>query len=901
MRPFLPLLLGLALACPAQAQLTRQANTTLAFPATPPTPSGYTLSTIFLPGSTTDPTFSYPVKIVTPPGDPANRVFVLERTGLIRVFDPAVPTASPATFMNMTSIVASSTSQGEERGALGLAFHPQWRTNGYFYVYYSNSTGGANQRVSRFQFTGADPNANTGNLASEAVFFRQADPASNHNGGDIMFGNDGYLYISVGDGGGANDSTGGSQKLDGGLFSGIFRIDVDRRTGNLEPNTPNPSGNILTITPNPNNGNLPYYKIPADNPFIGATSFNGVALANPAYARTEYYAIGLRNPWRMNFDPANGRLYVGDVGQGTREEVDLIVKGGNYGWKWREGFVATPGVSGSAPAGFSPLDPILDYPTQLAITGGLVYRGSGISQLYGQYIFADYNGPIWRQPLNETTGVAVGSKVQIATATSPVAFGTDPRNGDVLVAQIGGSPGAGRLRRLSVSSTSGSLPATLSATGAFASLNPLTPNAGIVSYEPNVSFWSDYAVKQRWFSVPNVNDKLTFTPTGAWTSPAGSVWIKHFEINTTRGNSKSPRKRLETRFLIRNANGVYGLTYKWNAAGTEADLVPEEGTSETFQVDVGGTPTNQTWNYPSRASCLNCHTQVGGYTLSFNSQQMNRNHDYNAQNLNQIEALSAAGYFSNPASIPATNTIVKFADANENSQSVEWRVRSYLAVNCVSCHQPGGLGVGNWDARHTVKTADAGLINGALVNNLGDPANRVLASNDLAHSVMYQRIASAGGTANHMPPIATNETNPDAVTLLASWVQGDMQTFQSFTQWRQANFGSTSSPAGDPNADPDGDGRSNRFEYLTGTNPNSAASAWSISVGIDHGQASISFPRIAGRRFLIHTSGDLQNWAIWNAAGNTGAYSPAGGFIDTIIGPRTPGVPQFFRVEIDEP
>lgn len=888
---FVPLLAVCALT--ASAQLTRQANSTLTLPANPPS-QGYSLLAPFQPGSALDPTFSFPVKIVTPPGDPANRIFVVERTGLIKVFDPAVPTATPATFIDLTDRVASSTSQGEERGLLGLAFHPQWATNGYFYCYYSNSTSGANQRLVRYQFTGGNPNANTGDRTTEVILIRQADPAGNHNGGDIMFGPDGYLYITLGDGGGSNDSTNNSQRIDLGFHSGIARIDVDRRTANLEPNA-------SVSVPLTGAGGTANFKVPADNPFVGATSFNGAAVS-PTSVRTEFWAVGLRNPWRMNFDQATGRLYIGDVGQGAREEIDLGVKGANYGWKFYEGFNTT-GLGTIPSSGFTHEPPLIDYPRSdgFAVTGGVVYRGANIAQLYGQYVFADYGGGFWRLPINETTGRNIGGKISMGiTPSLPVAFGTDPRNGDILIAQLGSSTGAGRLRRLVLSgSPSGSLPATLSATGAFSNLATLTPNAGIVPYEPNVSFWSDHATKQRWFSIPNVNDDITFTPTGAWTTPNGSVFIKHFEIETTRGNPAT-RKRLETRFLVRNANGVYGATYKWNAAGTDADLVAEGGTSESFTVIENGNPRQQTWTYPSRASCLNCHTQVGGYTLSFNSQQLNRDFVYGAQTQNQIEALNAAGYFANSGAVPAASSIAKFARADDTSQSVEWRVRSYLAVNCVSCHQPGGLGVGNWDARHTTKTASAGLINGELVNNLGNVANRVLVPNNLTNSVMYQRIASAGGAANHMPPIATNETNLEAANLLAQWVQGEMVTYQTFAQWQTANFGSTTAPAAAPTADPDGDGNTNRFEFLTGTNANSSASRWSLQIERSPSQVRLLFPRIANRRFLALVSTDLQTWTPWNVPSNNNGFS-ATNFNDIISGPFNPTGPMYFRLQIDEP
>ncbi len=888
--PFRILAVTLASAlCASQlnAQLVRQPNTTLVMPATPPT-QGYALENTF-----GDPAFSFPVKIVTPPGE-TNRIFVVERTGLIKVItDLTTPPATPPTFIDLTDRVVSSTSQGEEQGLLGLAFHPQYATNGFFYVYYTvNVSGAAHERLSRFTVTAGNPNS--GNRTTELVLFSQPDPATNHNGGDIMFGPDGYLYVSLGDGGGANDSTNHSQKIDNGFFSGVVRIDVDRKLSNLEPN------NYSAVPINGTTGKA-NYKVPADNPFVGATSFNGLAVT-PANVRTEYWAVGLRNPWRMNFDPASGRLYAGDVGQNAHEEIDLIKRGENYGWKWREGF-SSSGVSGTPPPGFSPVDPLIDYPRTdgFAVTGGLVYRGSRFSQLYGQYVFADYGGTVWRLPLDQTTGRNVGNKLTMLVASLPVSFGTDPRNGDILVGQLGSSTGAGRVKRLVASGTaSGTLPATLSATGAFSDLTTLTPNPGVVPYDPNVPFWSDYAIKRRWFSVPNAADKLAFNESGTWNSPAGTVWVKHFDIDTTRGNSAT-RRRLETRFIVRNAGGIYGVTYRWNVAQTDADLVPDEGATETFNVVENGVTRSQTWIYPSRASCLNCHSAAAGYSLSFNTAQLNRSNVYAGQTQNQIEALSAAGYFATP--VPSANTFAKFADADDASQSVEWRVRSYLAVNCVGCHQPGGLGVGNWDARQTTKTANAGLVNGVLNNDLGDPANRVLLPGDLARSVLYQRIASAAGAANHMPPIATNETNPGAAALLAQWLQGDLvSSYQTFTQWQLARFGSTTAPGAQAAADPDGDGNGNQLEYLVGTDPLSAAQAWRYSVALNEpaGTITFQFPRLANRRFQIQISDDAQTWRLWDVPQNAATFS-ATSFMDTITGPD-PGTPkQFFRFEVDLP
>ena len=298
-------------------------------------------------------------------------------------------------------------------------------------------------------------------------------------------------------------------------------------------------------------------------------------------------------------------------------------------------------------------------------------------------------------------------------------------------------------------------PLTLSGTGAFSNLTTLTPHAGIVPYEPNVSFWSDYAEKTRWFSIPNVNDRMTFSADGHWTFPAGAVWVKHFELPLERTNPAGPRRRLETRFLVKTTTDVYGLTYKWRDDQTEADLVGPDGEDAFYQVQVNGQKMQQLWRYPARYECMECHTAIGGHALSFNTRQMNRAHVYGAQTPNQIKAMSDASYFTAP--VTGVNNLPALARANDTSQSLEWRVRSYFAANCMQCHQPGGPSFAIWDARPTTRTDAANIINGMLNYNGGDKATRFVVPGDLSHSMAYKRLI---GKEPRMPPLATNELDP---------------------------------------------------------------------------------------------------------------------------------------------
>jgi len=746
----------------AAAQLQRVPNTSLTNLPPQPPQFGYTINNAF-PGVT----LSYPVCIASPPQE-TNRLFILEKGGSIVVItNLAAPTRT--VFMDLSSVVESDS----ECGVLGLAFHPGYATNRYFYVFYSRANfttslgSGRHQCISRFQTTST--NANIALPNSELMLIAEFDTQPNHNGGDLHFGPDGYLYASVGDEGLQYDGDLNAQVITNKFFSAILRIDVDKRPGNLLPN-PHPASSTN-------------YFIPADNPFIGVTNFNGHTF-NATNVRTEFYAIGFRNPWRFNFDPATGFLYVGDVGQDDYEEVDVIPKGGNAGWPYYEGthnasqlYSGQPGIypTNNAPPGL--IFPLQDYPHTgsagqanyigNAVIGGVVYRGSRISQLYGAYVFTDNgSGNVWILRYDGSNTVPFQ---QITTCSGPSTFGTDPRNGDVLIAQLNNNQ-IGRLD-YNATSTGAPLPPTLADVGAFSDLTALTPQAGIVPYDLNVPFWSDNAIKTRWVSVPNTSQTIGFSPTGNWSFPTGTVWIKHFELELTNGVPSS-RKRLETRFIVRNTNGVYGITYRWDSL-TNATLVPEGGTDDVFTINVGGILHTQIWHYPSRSECLACHTTAGGYGLGFRTEQLNRNYTYGSFTTNQISALSAAGYFS----VPVTNnpaTLLALAQPTNTAFSLEFRARSFLAANCSQCHQPGGAAQrASWDARITTPTVNAGMVKVVPVNNLGSTNNFIIAPQSPSNSVLLTRISTRDlGTlpSIQMPPLDSMLVDTQDVQVVSNWI-----------------------------------------------------------------------------------------------------------------------------------
>lgn len=832
-------------------------------------------------------TFNAPICVASVPGD-TQRLFVVERQIGVRVIpNVTAPSPSSAVFLNLAEVLAGrgneEISDTYDQGLLSLAFHPNHAANGHFYIFYSVRIGAQEYfRVSRFTTMPGDPTV--ANPASELVLIQQLDTNGYHLGSDIHFGPDGYLYIALGDGGGQNDSRQVSQRIDLDFFSAIARIDVDKLPGNLEPNV------HVSV---PRDGGIARYSIPATNPFVpaGATvPFNGVNIP-AANVRTEFYAVGLRNPWRFSFDSVTGELWCGDVGQVTSEEVNMITNGGNYGWSFREGTGAGPQMW-RAPVGFVGDGPLYQYGNgtpgnyNRSITGGVVYRGTHIPELTGTYVFADYmTGDISSLRRLEGGGVEVE---RIAGESGIVAFGTDPSNGDVLLVDIAD----GMIRRLVQGSDDSGFPATLSATGLFADLTDLSPAPGLLPYTPNLSFWSDHAIKRRWFIIPDEAD-MSWSREGAWSYPNGMIWVKHFDLETTRGNPATAQ-RVETRVLVKNATGSYGVSYRWNAAGTEATLVADAGEDIAMDVMEGGVPRVQNYRIPSRSQCMACHSPQAGHALSFNTRQINRSDTIHGFTGNQIELLQAAGYF---VSAPESGHLLpRHVRPEETAFTLEARARSYLAVNCASCHMAGGTAPGNWDARAHLTLAQTGLINGLAVNAGSDPLNRLIVSGDPVHSIVLNRMAATNGF-TRMPPLGSNELDQPGIALIANWIQ-QLTARQTYEQWRQAAFGNTTDPEGAPAEDADGDGQTNEQEFLSGTPPLAGSGALIPQMVIGTNNVSINFSLPANRSFQIETSPDLTNWYLWNApVGNAGMPHPGGAV--NVTGHRW-AERQFFRLNVWE-
>jgi mono/diheme cytochrome c family protein len=883
----------------------RLPNTTMTVPDTPPATS-YQVVDAF-PGLTMNQ-----VLAMRTPAGPAysNLLFCVERRGYISYIDVTLTNPVRQVFLDISNQIQFDVSASDgEMGLESMEFHPGFATNGIFFISYIAPGGNPyRERLSRFT---ANPVNLTVATNTQTVLFDTTKREFNHCGADLHFGNDGYLYVSMGDEGNQYNFHTNAQRLDLALYSGMLRIDVDKKPGNLEPNPPS-TGNAVVLTIPTNGSGKAFYSIPSDNPFLGfTTNADGIPI-DTAHLRGEFYAIGMRHPWRFSVDQPTGEVWVGIVGQDKYEGVYVLKKGGNYGWPYYEANHLTVPLYGTAthpglrdpPPGFVLDPPLWEYPhtsvagsdpqfSGLDVNGSLVYHGTRIAALTNLYLFGDFDagGNVWS--LRRTNGTAIVER--LTGQPGLAAFASDPSNGDVLMANYLQN----KIQRLVVSDVNGSgFPQKLSDTGIFADLTTLAPNPGIVSYEPNIAFWSDYALKQRWFTIPNVVDTVGFNVDNPWTLPAGMKWIKHFDLEMDRGNPATKR-RIETRVLVKTDTGVYGVSYKWNAAQTEAFLVADGGDFFSLTVTNGGVPTLQDWEIPSRSACLSCHTTAGGYALTFNTRQMNKVFPLNNANGNQITNLAQAGYFSGP--VPNPHTLPAFATATDTNSSLEFRVRSYLAVNCVQCHQPGGGTPGSWDARAWLTLAQTMLINGTpLAGDGGNPANKLIVSGDTNHSVVLLRLENANGF-SRMPPLATHQLDLGSISLVAQWISSELTNHLTFAQWQIAHFGSTNDPNAASTADPDGDRASNYVEYLTGTDPQNPLSVWRLGISAGSGLVNVTYPIVPNLGVTIETSSDLFTWLSWDVPGNQPFFGALPGTA-SLQGPLLLSPPsQFFRARFIEP
>jgi len=717
---------------PGQSGLdSRPSNTTCLAPNQPTTSTSVMTQRVF-------PTLSFtsPIAMKQAPGEP-NNWYIVEQRGTIQRFDATAATPTKTQWADLQGIVNDNFS---ETGLLGLAFHPNYASNGRLFVFYSSTGSGSNPiqtHVSEFR-----RNNTTGLLdpTTERIMIRLDKPFDNHNGGNILFGPDGNLYLGFGDGGSGGDPGNRSQNRNL-LFGKILRINVDGA--------------------NP-------YTIPADNPFLAAPPQALCSAGTGSTICPEIYAYGLRNPWRWSFDRSATEpdLWLADVGQDTWEEVDRIVSGGNYGWRIREGaHCFNPSSNCPLTANGAPLiDPIAEYDhsTGQSTTGGYVYRGSAIPSLRGRYVFGDFvSGRLFQLAPDSVTGEYDVDEL-LATSFGISSFAEDA-SGELYITDYNGGlykivPGSGTIND--------TIPANLIDTGCVSMADPKQPALGLIPYAPNAPFWSDGADKQRWMALPDGGKITIDANSGDWDFPDRTVLVKNFLLP---GPSGQPSRLIETRLFMRHpdTHNWAGYTYQWNVAQTAATLV--KGGLITHI-----TPPGQDWIYPSEAQCLQCHTNAAGRSLGLETAQLDGNLTYptTGRTANQLTTLNAIGMFTAlPPARPA------YPDPF-GSAPVAQRARAYLHSNCSQCHRPSGGTPSNMNLQFTTAIGSTNACNVAPTSGdlgLGSAA-RLIAPGNAANSLIFVRMNRRD--LHQMPPLASTIKDDNGVLLIQNWINAMNATCQ---------------------------------------------------------------------------------------------------------------------------
>lgn len=755
-------------------------------------------------------TFNQPVYLLAEPG--TKRLLVADYTGKIVAFDD--PALSDDPKKAAENIKPDVLLQRSGRMFYSFAFHPKYLENRYLFLFSNGALEGQGplrkNRLSRFTMTPTTPAVL--DPKSELIVIEWT--SNGHDGGDLGFGKDGFVYMTAGDGTVDSDTNVTGQDISD-LNSGLLRLDVDK---------PEPGKN---------------YAIPPDNPFLKVPN-----------ARPELWAFGFRNPWRLHIDP-RGNIWCGDVGQDLWEMIEVVQRGDNYGWSVWEGghpFYLERKI------GPAPLKaPAIAHPHSEArsITGGVTYLGKKFPELYGHYVYADYaTGKMWACQYDN--GKIINHREIADTPNQISTFGID-HTGEIFFADYGVNKFF-TLERTPKETIPHEFPRKLSETGLFASVTNHRIRPELIPYSVNSPLWSDGAYKERYIALPGTS-KIDFDEKGAWKFPERGVLVKSFALDREQGNPAT-RTWVETRFMLFQQKEWIGYSYRWNDEQTEAYLVGSAGDDRAFTIRDSSAPggqRTQNWHFPSRAECMVCHSRAGGFILGPQTLQMNKLHDYGGVVDNQIRALvhadalsiptseylritdvevEAAGnrllpfweavqttrqklqssgislpprfarvtniatspirnFWSHAAKIPRqlvrqsreraeTQTMSDLAlapssypalpDPLDATASLEGRVKSYLHANCAICHVDAGGGNAAMWLGYTTPLDKMRLVGETpLHDKFGIPDARIIAPGAPEKSVLLKRISMRGR--GQMPPLASSQIDKEGIAVVEAWVK----------------------------------------------------------------------------------------------------------------------------------
>jgi putative heme-binding domain-containing protein len=683
--------------------------------------------------------FKEPVTIARLPN--SNRQLVMQlKDGIVSFVDEANPSET-APFFDFTTNIK------DFWRAYGIAFHPQFAENRYCFVCYVLARGEPlGSRVSRFKVADADPPY----LIPESEQVLIAWPSGGHNGGSIQFGADGYLYISTGDGSDPvpPDVFRTGQNL-GDLRSKILRIDVNKTSGDLP------------------------YAVPADNPFVEV-----------AEARPEVWAYGLRNPWKMVFDPTGKELWLGDVGWEMWEQIHRIVRGGNYGWSVMEASQPIHPESTRGPTAIVKPVVALSRSESLSITGGVFYQTGQLEELRGAYTYGDFiTGTIWAlKPEDENSEKLAWLKVLAQTTHEIIDFGTD-RDGELLILDHGGT-----IHKLVTNETadrSQDFPRKLSETGLFANVkaNELAP--GVKWYNIAASSWADEKFSEFFLALPGVSQIELHVDRAKWVFPKDTVLGKTIGFWMKERHTIDSHRRIETQLMHFDGIRWNGYTYAWNDEQNDGELVPLEGMQrkiDKFYRREPEGPFTHVWHFQSRSQCGACHNRRVNFTVAFDALQLEGVHGSRELEVEELQRYRDSGIA--PPFESQFETFVKYGyftgehpkselvlcDPHDSTKPTVQRARSYLHANCAHCHRHGGGGNAQFKLQYDFDLTKAGYIGTRpVVGTFGLPRPAVIAPGDPFRSALYYRMAKNG--AGRMPHIGAEMIDPQGLHLIHDWIK----------------------------------------------------------------------------------------------------------------------------------
>jgi glucose/arabinose dehydrogenase len=649
--------------------------------------------------------------------------------------------------------------------AYDFCFHPNFATNHFMYVGWNGDFDGGKRkkkacRVTRHAVNPGPPLTIDESSATTIIEWE----SDGHNGAAVCFGLDGMLYVTSGDGTSDSDTDEMGQLPDT-LLAKLLRIDVDHPAAGKQ------------------------YSVPKDNPYVNDSRFV-----------PETWAYGLRNPWRLTCDTKTGHIWVGQNGQDLWEQAYLVRKGDNFGWSVTEG--SHPFYMNRKPGPTPIVKPTIEHSHAefRSLTGGIVYYGKQLPELEGAYLYGDYStSRVWAM---KHDGEKPLWHKELATPRLQITgFGQNTR-GELIICDHSPAGGLYTLEPTPKETKPSTFPRKLSESGLFDSVKDHRMKPGVIPYTVAAPFWSDGMHKERWIALPGT-EQIGYTKTRGWNFPDRTVIVKSFAIEREEGNPAT-REWIETRFLTRQEGEWYGYSYRWNDAGTDAELLPAGGADQTFRIRTPTGVREQTWHYPSRAECMVCHSRAANWVLGLCTPQMNsqlcafeqtgllKDLDWQSKARDELSDRAAAkglkekdadeyvklhGPQSGQRGVTGTKllpgepaNLPHMVDPYDPKQDLAKRAKSWLHANCSQCHVEAGGGNARMELEFTTAPDKMRLVDEKPVHATFDlPDARLVAPGSPDRSVILKRVGTRGP--NQMPPLSTCRVDEAGLALLREWIK----------------------------------------------------------------------------------------------------------------------------------